>query len=248
MGRPNGSIGAQAAQAVLDFERGRHGGRRAGAGRKRRGHGRVAHERRPRVTRHRPLHLTLRMVKNVGRLRRRRVWKELRTAFVHAGSKRRFRICHFSLQHNHLHLIVEAHDNAALGHGMQCFNARVTRRINAACGGRRGTVFAGRYDLQVMSSPRQVRAGLRYVLLNSRRHDVDLDELHGHIEWRAAWIDEYASWEYFDGWLEGAPAGPPPDDELWLVARPESWLLREGWQRHGLISVTEVPGPTRNLR
>jgi REP element-mobilizing transposase RayT len=234
-------------QAALDFDKGRHGGRRPGAGRRRRpGRRRVPHARRPRVSRHRPLHLTLRMLPEVGRLRRRKVWKELRTAFVHACRKPGFRICHFSLQHNHIHLIVEAEGNAALAHGMQCFNARVTRRINHACGGRKGTVFAGRYDLQILASPRQARAGLRYVLLNSRRHNVDLDELRGHIEWRAGWVDEYASWEYFDGWLEGAPAGPPPPDErAWLVAPPRSWMLRHLWRRHGAISVADVPGPAR---
>jgi REP element-mobilizing transposase RayT len=231
-------------QASLDFDKGRHGGRRAGAGRKRTpGRRRVPHERRPRVSRHRPLHLTLRMLPDVGRLRRRRVWKQLRTAFLNACRTSGFRICYFSLQHNHIHLIVEADDNGALGRGMQRFNARVTRRINHACNDRKGTVFAGRYDLQVLASPRQARAGLRYVLLNSRRHNVDLDELRGHIEWRAEWIDEYASWEYFDGWLEGAPAGPPPTDRSeWLVAPPQSWLLREGWRRHGRIAVTDVPG------
>lgn len=186
------------------------------------------------------------MVKDVGRLRRRRVWRELRKAFLHGCRKPGFRICHFNIQHNHVHLVVEADDNRALGRGMQGFNARVTRRLNVACGGREGTVFADRYDLQVLASPRQARAGLRYVLLNSRRHNVDLDELHGHLEWRAAWIDEYASWEYFDGWREGQPAGPPPrDPREWLVAPPESWLLRQGWRKHGAISLAEVPGPAR---
>jgi REP element-mobilizing transposase RayT len=249
MTKKTGKHRARIRQAGFDFDRGRHGGWRPGAGRKRRGRGRVGHRRRPRVSRHRPLHLTLRMVKDVGHLRRRRAWKELRTAFLHGHRKPGFRICHFSIQHNHIHLLVEAHDNRALARGMQGFNARVTKRINRACGGRRGTAFADRYDLQVLASPRQARAGLRYVLLNSRRHAVDLDELHGHVEWRAAWVDDYASWSYFDGWREGQPAGPPPGEpHEWLVARPASWLLREGWQKHGLISVTEVPGTARPSR
>jgi REP element-mobilizing transposase RayT len=236
---------ARARQAELDFDEGRHGGRRPGAGRKRRGR-RRGHARRPRVSRHRPLHVTLRMVKDVGRLRRRRAWKELRGAFLHGHRKPGFRICHFSIQNNHIHLVVEAHDNRALAVGMQGFNVRLTRRLNRACGGRRGTAFEGRYDLQVMTSPRQVRSGLRYVLLNSRRHAVDLDELHGHLEWRASWVDQYASWAYFDGWREGMPAGPPPANRRhWLVSPPESWLLREGWLNHGLISVADVPGPAR---
>lgn len=198
------------------------------------------------MSRHRPLHLTLRMVKDVGRLRRRRVWKELRTAFLHGCRRPGFRVCHFSVQHNHIHLIVEADDNRTLARGMQGFNARVTKRINRACGGRRGTAFSDRYGLEILASPRQAKNGLRYVLLNSRRHNVDVDELHGHVEWRGDWVDEYASWQYFDGWREGTPAGPPPADRSeWLVASPESWMLRDGWRRHGRIGIAEVPGPAR---
>jgi hypothetical protein len=26
-----------------------------------------------------------------------------------------------------------------------------------------------------------------------------------------------------------------------MVSRPRTWLLRRGWQSHGLISITEVP-------
>jgi hypothetical protein len=31
------------------------------------------------------------------------------------------------------------------------------------------------------------------------------------------------------------------DDPLW-GRRPQTWLLRVGWKRHGLISYREVPG------
>jgi hypothetical protein len=36
----------------------------------------------------------------------------------------------------------------------------------------------------------------------------------------------------------------PPPTYLGLVTwRAKTWMLREGWKRHGLISMYEVPGP-----
>jgi putative transposase len=173
------------------------------------------------------------------------VWAELRQGFVHGCKKGRFRICQFSVQHDHIHLIVEAEDNVALARGMQGFNTRVARGINRACGGRTGTVFADRYASEVLASPRQARNALRYVLLNSRHHQVDLDELHGRIAERHLWTDEYASWSYFDGWSNAPPRRPPPERTELLVAPPQSWLLREGWRRAGAFATTDVPGTRR---
>jgi hypothetical protein len=32
---------------------------------------------------------------------------------------------------------------------------------------------------------------------------------------------------------------------VWL---PKTWLFREGWKRHGLIGIREVPGPQAGPR
>ena len=39
-----------------------------------------------------------------------------------------------------------------------------------------------------------------------------------------------------NGWREGL--GPP---ESRTVAEPQTWLLREGWRRYGLLAIDEVP-------
>ena len=49
----------------------------------------------------------------------------------------------------------------------------------------------------------------------------------------------------FEGWkeLDGATKSWPLRDtyDPLVVYLPKTWLLREGWRRHGLIRVGEVP-------
>jgi hypothetical protein len=53
----------------------------------------------------------------------------------------------------------------------------------------------------------------------------------------------------FWGWreLEGKPTlfKPPPKYQALFVWLPKTWLLRESWTRHGLVSTHDVPGPHR---
>jgi REP element-mobilizing transposase RayT len=50
-------------------------------------------------------------------------------------------VVHFSVQRDHLHLIVEASDRRALSRGMQGLSIRVARAANGELG-RKGRVFA----------------------------------------------------------------------------------------------------------
>jgi REP element-mobilizing transposase RayT len=218
----------------------RHGGKRRGAGRKRRGgRRRVAHRRRPRIDRCTPVHVTLRLADDVPSLRNYKRCKVLRRAFREGGRKAGFRVVEFSVQGNHVHLVCEASSNRALSGGMQGFKHRVTRGLNRLCDGRRGTVWADRYHLEVLRSPKQVRAALSYVLNNARRHRIAPSA-------NPSWIDPFSSARYFEGWALAPPgAADRRAGSEAPVAEAESWLLTVGWRRHGLIRADEVPGPRR---
>src|SRR5205814_9644640 len=89
-----------------------------------------------------------------------------------------FRIVHLSIQRTHLHLLVEADDKAALASGMQGFQISAAKQLNAAISRgkpqrRRGTVFPDRYHAEIITSPRQARHSLAYVLANWRKHRED---------------------------------------------------------------------------
>ncbi len=144
---------------------------------------------------------------------------------------------HYSLQRDHVHLIVESAGKQALGRGMKSISARLARAVNRVFG-RRGRVLEGRYHLHVLRSRREVRHALAYVLLNARKH---WKEQRGAAP--PPRLDAASSARWFDGWQRGgaAPRAGPEGRSL-EVAGPRTWLLRAGWRRYGLIDPTEVPG------
>jgi REP element-mobilizing transposase RayT len=159
-----------AVQLGLDLARprsGRRGGARPGAGRPR--GNRVSHGRRERFSRHHPVHVTLRVGEGLGSLRRFRSLRVLRRALLACGQEGPFRVVHFNLLSNHLHLVVEAESAGALGKGMQRLAVRLAWGWNRLCG-RKGRVFSDRYHARVIRTPRQARNTLVYVLCNARHH------------------------------------------------------------------------------
>jgi REP element-mobilizing transposase RayT len=108
------------------------GGRRRGAGRPAApGRGRVAHRRRPAHRTEQPVHVTLRSV--CRSLRTQFVFPTVRAA-IHAANRvasEQFRVVHFPIQADHLHLIVEARDRASLLAGVRGFCIRLAKRVNS---------------------------------------------------------------------------------------------------------------------
>lgn len=202
-----------------------HGGRRAGAGQKRLG-GRpsVPHRDRPVHDPRLPAHVTLRAAALPASLRQRRVFAAVRDALGRA-SHHGFRLIQFSVQSNHLHVLVEADSAPRFTRGLQGLAIRVARAVNRALG-RRGAVWAERFHARWLASPREVRNALVYVLHNWRRH--------GH---RDCGVDPCSSAPWFRGWKETptlVPSSAP-------VAAARTWLARWGWRRCGLVGADERP-------
>ena len=89
------------------------GGSRNGAGRKP-----ASRRRRREVLKPRwPVHVTLRCVREVGRLRKFKLYQRLREAMAGAGARLDYSIFHFSVQGDHIHLICESRSERALSNG-----------------------------------------------------------------------------------------------------------------------------------
>src|SRR5215468_8676929 len=158
----------------------KRGGKRRGAGRPAKGERAGSpHKQRPYLHARYPVHVTLRTVAAVGNLRRGRIYRAIREATLTTARREDFRIIQLSIQHNHIHLIVEANDKRALAAGMQGFQISAAKHLNAALSKdspgscRRGTVFPDRYHAEIITSPRQARHALSYVMNNWRKHDED---------------------------------------------------------------------------
>jgi REP element-mobilizing transposase RayT len=177
------------------------------------------------------LHVTLRVRRDVPNLRSRRVLAVFEAALATALRREDFRIVHFELLGNHVHLVVEADSGEALARGMNGFSTSVAKRINALFG-RHGRVFSDRYHARVLRTPSEVRNALRYVLLNHRSHEARAGVRVGKGSY-----DPFSSAACFDGWSDAPLEAESPR----VTARPRSWLLAVGWRRCGLLSLSEIP-------
>ncbi len=189
----------------------------------------VRHRTRARHKYWNPLHVTMRAIRGLPSFRAQTLYIAFERA-VRRTSRKDFRVVEYSVQDDHLHLIVEADDNDALARGMKSFSVRANRLFNAAHGRGRGRVWGDRYHRRDLTSARQVRNALVYCLQNYKKH-------HG-VKSGVRRIDPCSSARWFTGWnavRQAGDDGPRPSE----VAR--TVLLRSAWQSHGLIDPGERP-------
>jgi hypothetical protein len=120
-----------------------------------------------------------------------------------------------------------------LSSGMRGLAIRIARRVNALVH-RCGRVWADRWHAHTLTSPRECRHALAYVLGNFRKH---------HQEDRAL-VDRYSSAPCFTGFQEcsaGRISGVPRVARAGPVLLPRTWLLRVGWRKSGTLSVCDGP-------
>ncbi|MFZ5891694.1 MAG: hypothetical protein ACOY0T_11625 [Myxococcota bacterium] len=218
------------------------GGQREGAGRKP-GLGRrnVAHRVRPAHRPDYPVLVTLRS--HCRSMRTQFVFPTLRGAIAaaNAAGGDHFRVCEFSVQGNHLHLLVEAESEEHLTRGIQGLAARIAKRVNRLLF-QRGRFFVDRHHRMPLTTPRAVRNALVYVLANFRKHGP----------WRRGTLDLYSSAPYFLGFSEYNCLSPCSQEPNLIpralappaalpVARAKTWLLCVGWKEFGLISLLDRP-------
>lgn len=211
----------------------RRGGARPGAGRKPMGlRPLVPHVAREPITARQPVLVTLKLRRDLPSLRRTEVREVLLAAFRAGGERHGLRWVHYAIQSNHVHALVEARDAQALSRGMLGLAVRLARALNRLWK-RRGSIWIDRFHSRALRTPREVRNALAYVMHNACKHGV-----------RLTGIDPYSSGSALDGWAFVDPTRANEAARSTLgVARARSWLLTVGWKRHGLLSVTQVPGP-----
>jgi len=214
------------------------GGRRAGAGRKKkadRDRTIVAHRARPVHKQRHPVHVTLRAKNGLPNFRSQRVHRMLRNILekqVHRRYRDRFQVVHYSIQTNHLHLVVESDDNRTIRSGVSGLVIAFAKRLNRALKRLTGKVWSDRYHSRELTSPSEVRRALVYVLQNVRKHGFDA---------LGPFIDPLSSAARFTGWNE--PVSTSSDPDPFPARPPRTWLLGEGWSSRGggLLSPSERP-------
>lgn len=141
-----------------------------GAGRPRVHDPGIAHRKRPYLKKPSSLHLTIKVKRIKAEMKNKAVLILLKRAIMNAR-KQGLRIIHFSLEYDHVHLLVEAADNVVLGKGMQSFGVTLSKAINRL---RKvsGDVYKHRYHFRQIYSSRELKNVMNYIFSNGLKHQT----------------------------------------------------------------------------
>src|SRR5262245_1911389 len=136
-------------------------------------------------------HVVLRVRRGLPWLRTPRTYRVLERAFRQAKEKEGFALVQFSVQRDHLHLLVETSDRNRLARGMQGLAIRIAKNLNRFWRRPVGSVFAERYFARAVQTAKEIKRALQYVLSNARKHGVwsspDQPDPFSSGRWYGAW-------------------------------------------------------------
>jgi putative transposase len=201
-----------------------------------------------------PVHVTMRRRAIGPSFRSQRVCAAI-VGVIASARRKGVRVIEYSIQDNHLHLMVEGRSSADLSNQMRTLFSRIAFAVNAVAR-RSGKLFRDRHHRHELTRPSEVRNALVYILFNDRKHRA---QAHAQAQAKgrrtvgagkagragraaasggptitaALGLDPCSSAWWFQDW---APWDHPPKELLRAraeapTAAPETWLGRIGWRR-----------------
>lgn len=128
----------------------------------------IRHTERPKFKNARSLHLTIKVRENKADIKSIKLLKALHHAIKRARLMK-LKIIHYTLEYNHVHLLVEADTHHALHRGMQAFGISFSKAINKTKR-LKGTVYKHRYHFRQICSSRELKNVLHYIFHNGIKH------------------------------------------------------------------------------
>jgi REP element-mobilizing transposase RayT len=187
----------------------------------------VKHRTRPEHHRAHPVHVTLRATRGLPSFRAEHI-RNLLERILDGTRDATGQVVHFSIQRDHLHVVLEAHDKRLLSSLVRRVVIRFALRLNKVLGRTKGKVWGDRYHRRDLQSPREVKNALRYLFTNAVKH--------GEPGASPSAPDPFTCTPRLPGFLTArdAPAH-------WRPPRPRTWLLSTGWWKiHGPLAVGVV--------
>jgi putative transposase len=195
------------------------------------------HGKRPEHDHRHPVHVTMRRVRMAPSFRQQAIYAVVREEIADA-KHHGVRIVQHSIQHDHLHLMVEGDSRADLAKQMCRLFSRIAMAVNRVAR-RSGPLFRDRHHRRALSTPTEVRNALVYILFNLRKHMAQKADSPAAKRAARRVLDPCSSAPWFTDWH---PEARPPPDALAearrhspadLTSRPDTWLARVGWRRGG---------------
>ena len=128
----------------------------------------IRHVKRPKISKLTALHLTIKVRSNKADIKSKSILKALHHAIKRARLKK-LKIIHYTLEYNHLHVLVECHNNKILHQGMQAFGISLSKAINRIKR-LKGAVYKHRYHFRKCTSRRDYKNVLHYIFANGVKH------------------------------------------------------------------------------
>ena len=114
------------------------------------------------------LHLTIKIIRDKAGLKNKAMLKVLQQAIVKARGKG-LAVIHYTLEFDHIHLLVESGDHQELGKAMQSLGVSLSMAINRLRKAK-GRVFKTRYHLRKLKTPTEIKNVISYILNNTIKH------------------------------------------------------------------------------
>jgi REP element-mobilizing transposase RayT len=159
----------------------------------------IRHIARDEIKRLTPLHLTIKIEKNKAGLKNKAVLKAMHTSLKKARLIG-LRILHYTLEYDHVHMLVEVDNNEILTMGMQSFGISFSKGINKIKK-LKGKVFKTRYHFRKLKTPSELKNVLNYILGNSVKHKNSLS-IVTHYNSLAAILDFSKLFPGFESTIE----------------------------------------------
>jgi hypothetical protein len=179
----------------------------------------VSHMQRPQLDDWAPVHVRMKIDPSVGSLRRKLLLEVILDALREGREKDGFRVCHFRVMPDRLHLLVEAASTERLARGMQGLSIRIARGVNRTLE-REGRFYQDRYDAKVLRGGKEVHATLVALLVD--------DAAGGEGFSSAAWFED-AEWKRSPAEEKLAKKHESP------IAPAKTRLLAGGWRKSGKL-------------
>lgn len=128
----------------------------------------IRHVKRDRITKLTSMHITIKVRENKADIKSKKILNALHHAIWRARLKR-IRVIHYTLEFNHVHLLVEADCHKVMHRGMQAFGISIAKAINKFKM-KTGQVYKNRYHLKKITNPVQLKNVLHYIFHNGVHH------------------------------------------------------------------------------
>ena len=138
------------------------------AGRKGRVDPSLRHRKRAEIKRPSSMHLTIKVEKKKAGIKNKVILKVLKRAIL-KGRSSGLRIIHFTLEYDHVHLLVESDCKVKLGRGMMRLGVTLAKGINKYKS-EKGRVYKQRYHQRFIQSGRDLKNVMNYIFKNGLKH------------------------------------------------------------------------------